>query len=112
MPSLLTPGRRASLARKVCGFLNVAAQVIARPMNSSFRFALALAAMAFAQQVSAQAPGPIDRLVQQDLRLAGIAERLLGANRALCRLEMPLTGMVLHSRDQYRAEVAATAIAP
>ena len=67
--------------------------------------------MAFAQQVSAQAPGPIDRLVQQDLRLAGIAERLLGANRALCRLEMPLTGMVLHSRDQYRAEVAGDAFA-
>lgn len=66
--------------------------------------------MALGQQVSAQ-PRPIDTLVQQDLRLATVAERLLGANRDLCRQEMPLTGIVLHSRDQYRAEVAGDAFA-
>lgn len=67
--------------------------------------------MAFGQQVAAQQPSPVDRLIEQDVRLAGIGERLLGANRALCRLEMPLTGLVLHSRDQYRAEIAGDAFA-
>lgn len=67
--------------------------------------------MAFAQQLPAQLPGPVARLNQQDVRLAGIAERLLAANRTLCRQEMPLTGLVLHSRDQYRASVAGTAFA-
>ena len=67
--------------------------------------------MAFGPQLAAQQPGAIDRLVQQDVRLATVAERLLGANRALCRLEMPLTGLILHSRDQYRAEVAGSAFA-
>ena len=65
--------------------------------------------MAFAPQVGAQDSGGIDRLITQDARLAAIAERLLGANRALCRAEMPLTGLVLHSRDQYRAEIAGDA---
>jgi hypothetical protein len=75
-------------------------------MNCSTRFALALAAMAFGQQLFAQQPDPIASLNQQDVRLAGIAERLLAANRVLCRQEMPLTGMVLHSRDQYRTAAA------
>ena len=80
-------------------------------MNSSIKLAVALAAMAFGQQVVAQPTSPVALLVQQDLRLAAVAERLLAANRALCRQEMPLTGMVLHSRDQYRAEVAGDAFA-
>lgn len=80
-------------------------------MNCSVKYALAFAAMAFGQQLHAQQPGAVDRLVQQDVRLATVAERLLGANRQLCRQDMPLTGMVLHSRDQYRAEVAGTAFA-
>jgi hypothetical protein len=67
--------------------------------------------MAFAQQLSAQQPRPVDSLIAQDARLAGIAERVLGANRALCRHEMPLTGLVLHSQDQYRAAVAEGAFA-
>lgn len=67
--------------------------------------------MAFAQQLPAQMPGPVARLNHEDVRLAGIAERLLAANRALCRQEMPLAGMVLHSRDQYRANVAGEAFA-
>ena len=48
-------------------------------------------------------------LVLQDVRLATIAERLLAANRDLCRQHMPLTGLVLHSRDQYRPSVAGDA---
>lgn len=43
----------------------------------------------------------MNALLVQDVRLATIAERMLGANRALCRQHMPLTGMVLHSEDQY-----------
>lgn len=60
--------------------------------------------MAFGQQVAAQPDEGITALVQQDLRLATLAERMLAANRALCRQAMPLTGMVLHSRDQYRRD--------
>jgi Zn-dependent protease with chaperone function len=61
--------------------------------------------------LAAQSASPIDRLLAQDVRLATVAERLLGANRALCRQTMPLTGLVLHSRDQYRADVAGAAFA-
>lgn len=75
-------------------------------MNSSVALTIALVTMAFAQQVSAQPADPVDVLLQQDVRLATIAERMLGANRALCRRTMPLTGMVLHSRDQYGTKVA------
>lgn len=53
----------------------------------------------------------MDALLVQDVRLATIAERLLAANRELCRQHMPLTGLVLHSRDQYRASVAGDAFA-
>jgi hypothetical protein len=67
--------------------------------------------MAFGQQLSAQQTGPVARLNHQDVRLAAVAERLLAANRALCRQEMPLTGIVLHSRDQYRGSVAGDAFA-
>ena len=80
-------------------------------MNCSLRLVLAFAAMAFAQQVAAQQSSPVERLIAQDVRLAGVAERMLGANSALCRRLMPLTGLVLHSRDQYRAEVAGDAFA-
>ncbi|GGD50664.1 peptidase M48 family protein [Erythrobacter arachoides] len=41
------------------------------------------------------------RLEAQDLRLAEIAERLALANAPLCTTLMPLTGMILHSADQY-----------
>lgn len=37
----------------------------------------------------------------QDLRLAGVAQRLLRANAPLCRQTMGLTGLILHSDDQY-----------
>ncbi len=42
----------------------------------------------------------------QDLRLAVVAERIMGANVHLCRNTMPLTGLILHSRDQYGAAQA------
>jgi hypothetical protein len=50
-------------------------------------------------------------LVEQDVRLATIAERMLGANRELCRQHMPLTGLVLHSEDQYGHAAAGDAFA-
>lgn len=53
----------------------------------------------------------MQQLNAQDLRLAQVGERLLEANRALCRHEMPLTGMVLHSRDQYNDRIAGDAFA-
>lgn len=42
----------------------------------------------------------------QDLRLARISDRMLVANRALCTQTMPVTGMILHSSDQYREGAA------
>lgn len=60
--------------------------------------ALALPAGAMAQHTDAQAA-----LWEQDLRLATVAERIMGANVRLCRQTMPLTGMILHSADQYGA---------
>jgi len=41
----------------------------------------------------------------QDMRLASVAERMLAANAPLCRRTMPLTGMILHSEDQYQQPV-------
>ena len=40
-------------------------------------------------------------LWEQDLRLAQMAERIGGANAHLCRQTMPLTGLIVHSADQY-----------
>ncbi|AKH41495.1 hypothetical protein FHS61_001983 [Altererythrobacter atlanticus] len=64
----------------------------------------ALASATFSQQALAQSPQEItaiDALRTQDVRLAAIADQMLSANDALCRDHMPITGMILHSRDQY-----------
>lgn len=42
-----------------------------------------------------------EELATQDLRLARIADAMLIANARLCRQTMPVTGMILHSADQY-----------
>jgi len=49
----------------------------------------------------AQDSDPYAALAAQDLRLAQIAERLVMANGHLCRAQMPVTGMILHTQDQY-----------
>lgn len=67
--------------------------------------------MAFAQQVGAQTPDPVQSLLQQDTRLSGIAERIMAANASLCAKLMPLTGIVLHTRDQYADGRAGDAFA-
>jgi Zn-dependent protease with chaperone function len=79
-------------------------------MNGSSKFAFAIVAMAFGQQLAAQSAA-MDALSVQDVRLATVAERLLAANRDLCRQHMPLAGMILHSQDQYRASVSGDAFA-
>lgn len=48
----------------------------------------------------------LEALFAQDLRLAAVAAPLLGANASLCPSQMPLTGMILHSRDQYEGDWA------
>ena len=78
-------------------------------MNGSIKYAFALVVMAFAQQSAAQPDDALAALLVQDVRLATVAERMLAANRDLCREHMPLTGLVLHSRDQYRSSVAGDA---
>ncbi|QZH74767.1 MAG: hypothetical protein JY451_14075 [Erythrobacter sp.] len=40
-------------------------------------------------------------LQREDLRLASVADGLLRANAHLCRNTMPVTGLILHSADQY-----------
>lgn len=59
---------------------------------------LASASTALAQDWSA--------LQAQDLRLARVADRIQSANAALCVEQMPVTGLILHSADQYRAGAA------
>lgn len=59
--------------------------------------------------ISAQEPSApstqLAALHEQDVRLARLADTMLTANRALCREVMPVTGMVIHSRDQYGSAV-------
>lgn len=50
---------------------------------------------------NAQPEDAFAALRAQDLRLAQIADLLLSANRHLCVDRMPVTGLLLHSRDQY-----------
>jgi Zn-dependent protease with chaperone function len=67
-------------------------------------FALGIALLLQAGGTYAAAEGHDDRyaaLARADARLATIAERLQSANAVLCRQIMPVTGMILHSRDQY-----------
>lgn len=67
-------------------------------------FALGVALLLQAGGAFAATEGQADRytaLAQADARLATIAERLQSANALLCRQIMPVTGMILHSRDQY-----------
>ena len=80
-------------------------------MKSSTLSAILLASMAFGQQVAAQSGSAITALLEQDVRLATVAERLLAANLELCRQRMPLAGLVLHSEDQYSRSIAGTAFA-
>jgi hypothetical protein len=70
-----------------------------------------LAALLMAVPVAAQDAGNLSVLTRQDLRLAEIAERMQDANRAMCRQTMPLTGLVLHSQEQYRDAAIAPAFA-
>ncbi len=79
-------------------------------MKSSLKFAVACAAIASAQQAAAQ-DSALDALLAQDARLAAIAGRLLTANAHLCRKTMPVTGMVVHSRDQYRRDFGGDSFA-
>jgi hypothetical protein len=79
-------------------------------MKASALPAIAFAALILPQSAAAQDAG-LASLNRQDLRLAAVADRMLAANDHLCRRHMPLTGLILHSRDQYRADVAGDAFA-
>lgn len=72
-------------------------------MKTALTCLLAFASLGWcAAAATAQSASAFDALVQQDLRLGAVADRLLTANSTLCRLHMPVTGMILHSQDQYR----------
>ncbi|MBH5322571.1 M48 family metalloprotease [Aurantiacibacter sediminis] len=67
-----------------------------------FAFAItALLAVAAPASLQAQEQSDWEMLQAQDLRLARIADRIMTANARLCRAQMPITGMILHSADQY-----------
>ena len=72
-------------------------------MKAAWRAALAALSLSLVctPAVQAQPVDPYDALRAQDLRLATIAEGMQAANAPLCRETMPLTGMILHSSDQY-----------
>ncbi len=79
------------------------------PMNhSSFLRALLGCALCAAihtlsaHPALAQEDAQFAALQREDLRLAAITDALLRANAPLCRSTMPVTGMILHSADQYR----------
>lgn len=80
-------------------------------MISSVKWAFALCTMVFGQQVLSEAPDTLALLLVQDARLATVADRMLVANDSLCRQHEPVTGIVLHSSDQYSAAVAGGAFA-
>lgn len=65
------------------------------------------AAMLVAVPLAAQMTLPVEELDRQDQRLTRLAERMFVANAVLCRNRSPMTGMVLHGRDQYPAGEAA-----
>lgn len=70
------------------------------------KWPIILGLLLLAQPAQAQITIPVDQLYRQDVRLAALAERMFAANDALCVSHMPLTGMILHSRDQYDAAEA------
>lgn len=61
-------------------------------------------ALLLPMQSRAQEADRTAALWAQDLRLATLAERIMAANAHLCRTTMPLTGMILHSADQYGSQ--------
>ncbi len=67
-------------------------------MNSLKPMIVALVLLAFPATAMGQEAIDIET---QDLRLASIADNMLIANARLCRETMPVTGMILHSADQY-----------
>lgn len=70
---------------------------------ASWQTIAALAALVGTSAAHAQGWNEVE---QQDLRLARVSERIMVANSALCNQTMPVTGMILHSADQYAAGVA------
>lgn len=67
-------------------------------MKLLFAILLASLSICLPQQGIAQTS---EELSAQDMRLARIADAMLVSNAGLCRQTMPVTGMILHSADQY-----------
>lgn len=74
-------------------------------MRRSQLIAVAMAFATIPSRSEAQPATAVELLIREDVRLASVAERLMAANSHLCRQTMPLTGIILHSRDQYRSDV-------
>ncbi len=72
----------------------------------SFSLVLIVLSVVANAPLRAQESSTWSALEREDVRLARIAERVMVANASLCDILMPATGMILHSRDQYREGVA------
>jgi hypothetical protein len=64
----------------------------------------------YSQAESGQSEAVLERLKQDDLRVSALGFRLATANSARCARQMPGTGLILHSIDQYRGAWRAPAI--
>ena len=60
-----------------------------------------VATMTVSLPASAREGDSLSTLADEDMRLAVLAEDMLRANHRLCRKTMPVTGLLLHTRDQY-----------
>ena len=63
---------------------------------------IALASSAVAEAQYGERFTLLERLRKDDLRVGSLAYRLVVANSARCARQMPATGLILHSIDQYR----------
>lgn len=82
-----------------------------RPTGSAQKSAMIRLLLALLMALAALLPMPLRAQVEdpvwaQDRRLALVAERIMGGNTQLCRQTMPITGLILHSADQYEHPLA------
>lgn len=76
-----------------------------------------VAALQLANPTAARAPlerantlEPFFAVREQDLRLSMIMRRLITGNAAICRNQMPFTGLILHAQSQYDRHFAASLV--
>lgn len=78
-----------------------------RPARSWLTFGLVGALLSSpVPLVADDSKGTLDDILALDRRLAGIMYKLVKSSADLCPRQMPLTGIVLHTRNQYTTPIA------